>query len=204
MSQLKRIVNKAENCYQRLVIELRKTKGRTGVPVDVYLNTCLDCIDMVNKLPTAGKREKDKARKAIFNVYFKLKNYEGSERQTTHSFPKGKEISMEPSSMPLQSTHAYKGGLGFSGVSNALFLQNSGSKKNPYWNPPKKRAPVISVPREQWDSILAKMEQDHIDQDRLTMREFHREMEQEKREVLHEVRRLRKNSDSDIRKPLIL
>ena len=63
---------------------------------------------------------------------------------------------------------------------------------------------MISVPREQWDSILAKMEQDHIDQDRLTMREFHREMEQEKREVLHEVRRLRKNSDSDIRKPLIL
>ena len=184
-------MNKAENCYQRCVVELRKTRGASGIPIDMYLNTCLDCVEMLNKLPNVSKSQKDRAREAIFKVYFKLQKYSGSERQTTHPFPKGKEISMEPSSMPLQSTNAYKGGLGFSGVSDGLFLQNSGPKKNPYWNPPARQAPVKTLPKEDYPAIMEEYEERRLDDARLTMDEWNEEMDREKRELLYEMRQLR-------------
>ena len=62
MRQLKRIVTKAENCFQRCVIELRKTRGAAGIPIDVYLNTCLDCVEMVNRLPNISEEQRENAR----------------------------------------------------------------------------------------------------------------------------------------------
>ena len=198
MSQLNRLVKKAENCFERCVIEIKKTKGASGVPIDFYLNTCLDCIEAVNKLPES-KTSKEKAREAIFNVYFKLQKYNGSERQTTHPFPIGKEISIEVISMPLKSADEHSGGLGFSAVPDDLFLQRSGKSKDPYWNPPKRPAPVKTLPKEDYPAIMEEYEERRLESDRLTMQEFHKEMEQEKREILHEMRQLRKGCDTDKR-----
>ena len=198
MSQLNRLVKKAENCFERCVIETKKTRGASGVPIDFYLNTCLDCIEAVNKLPES-KANKEKAREAIFNVYFKLQKYNGSERQTTHPFPIGKEISIEVISMPLKSADEHSGGLGFSAVPDDLFLQRSGKSKDPYWNPPKRPAPVKTLPKEDYPAIMEEYEERRLESDRLTMQEFHKEMEQEKREILHEMRQLRKGCDTDKR-----
>ena len=198
MSQLNRIITKAENCFQRCVIELRKTKGASGIPIDVYLNTCLDCVEMVNKLPNLSKTERHNARQKIFAVYFKLQKYSGPERQTSDPFPKGKETHMETIDKSLVSADSYKGGLGFSSVSDGLFLQNSGSKSNPYWKPTK-TAPVKTLPKEDYPAIMEEYEERRLESDRLTMKEFHKEMEQEKRELLYEMRQLQQGRNTNKR-----
>ena len=121
MSQLKRIITKAENCFQRCVIELRKTRGSAGIPIDFYLNTCLDCVEMVN----------------------------------------------------------------------------------PYWKPTKK-AKVKTLPKEDYPAMMHEYEERRLDDARLTMAEFHEEMEQEKREVLHDLRKLRENSNPNKRRVPIM
>ena len=198
MSQLNRIITKAENCFQRCVIELRKTKGASGIPIDVYLNTCLDCVEMVNKLPNLSKTERHNARQKIFAVYFKLQKYSGPERQTTHPFPTGKETHMETIDKPLVSANSYKGGLGFSSVADGLFLQNSGSKSNPYWKPTK-TAPVKTLPKEDYPAIMEEYEERRLDDARLTMAEFHEEMDREKRELLYEMRQLQQGRNTNKR-----
>ena len=198
MSQLKRIITKAENCFQRCVVELRKTKGVSGIPIDVYLNTCLDCVEMVNKLPNLSKTERHNARQKIFAVYFKLQKYSGPERQTTHPFPTGKETHMETIDKPLVSANSYKGGLGFSSVADGLFLQNSGSKSNPYWKPTK-TAPVKTLPKEDYPAIMEEYEERRLDDARLTMAEFHEEMDREKRELLYEMPQLQQGRNTNKR-----
>ena len=198
MSQLKRIITKAENCFQRCVIELRKTRGSAGIPIDVYLNTCLDCVEMVNKLPNLSKTERHNARQKIFAVYFKLQKYSGPERQTTHPFPTGKETHMETIDKPLVSANSYKGGLGFSSVADGLFLQKSGSKSNPYWKPTK-TAPVKTLPKEDYPAIMYEYEERRLDDARLTMAEFHEEMDREKRELLYDLRQLREKGNPNKR-----
>ena len=196
MSQLKRIVTKAENCFQRCVIELRKTRGSAGIPIDFYLNTCLDCVEMVNRLPQISKKEKEKAREKIFAVYFKLQKYSGPERQTTNAFPIGKETHMETLDTSTVSTHAYKGGLGFSGVADGLFLQKAGRQTNPYWKPTK-RSKAKTLPKEDYPAIMEDYEEKRLDDARLTMDEFREEMDREKRELLYEMRRLLEGCDTN-------
>jgi len=203
MSQLKRIITKAENCFQRCVIELRKTRGSAGIPIDVYLNTCLDCIEMVNKLPNISEKKREDAREKIFAVYFKLQKYSGPERQTRHAFPEGKETHMEVIDKPLASANSYQGGLGFSGISDGLFLQKAGRQTNPYWKPTKK-AKVKTLPKEDYPDIMYEYEERRLDDARLTMAEFHEEMDREKREVLHDLRRLRENSNPNKRRVPIM
>ncbi len=203
MSQLKRIITKAENCFQRCVIELRKTRGSAGIPIDVYLNTCLDCVEMVNRLPNLSKRGRANAREKIFAVYFKLQKYRGPERQTRHAFPEGKETHMETIDKPLLSANSYQGGLGFSGVADGLFLQKSGSKSNPYWKPTK-TAPVKTLPKEDYPAMMYEYEERRLDDARLTMAEFHEEMDREKREVLYDLRQLREKGNPNKRRVPIM
>ena len=203
MRQLKRIVTKAENCFQRCVIELRKTRGSAGIPIDFYLNTCLDCVEMVNKLPSISEKERKDAREAIFAVYFKLQKYSGPERQTTNAFPIGKETHMEVIDKPLASANSYQGGLGFSGVADGLFLQKTGRQTNPYWKPTKK-AKVKTLPKEGYPAMMYEYEEKRLDDARLTMAEFHEEMDREKREVLHDLRQLRENSNPNKRRVPIM
>jgi len=203
MSQLKRIITKAENCFQRCVIELRKTRGSAGIPIDVYLNTCLDCVETVNRMPNLSKKEKADAREKIFAVYFKLQKYSGPERQTRHAFPDGKETHMEVIDKPLASANSYQGGLGFSGVADGLFLQKTGRQTNPYWKPTKK-AKVKTLPKEGYPAMMYEYEEKRLDDARLTMAEFHEEMDREKREVLHDLRQLRENSNPNKRRVPIM
>ena len=203
MSQLKRIITKAENCFQRCVIELRKTRGSAGIPIDFYLNTCLDCVEMVNKLASISEKEREDAREKIFAVYFKLQKYGGPERQTTNAFPIGKETHMEVIDKPLASANSYQGGLGFSGVSDGLFLQKTGRQTNPYWKPTKK-AKVKTLPKEGYPAMMYEYEEKRLDDARLTMAEFHEEMDREKREVLHDLRQLRENSNPNKRRVPIM
>ena len=203
MSQLKRIITKAENCFQRCVIELRKTRGSAGIPIDVYLNTCLDCVETVNRMPNLSKKEKADAREKIFAVYFKLQKYSGPERQTRHAFPDGKETHMEVIDKPLASANSYQGGLGFSGVADGLFLQKTGRQTNAYWKPTKK-AKVKTLPKEGYPAMMYEYEEKRLDDARLTMAEFHEEMDREKREVLHDLRQLRENSNPNKRRVPIM
>jgi hypothetical protein len=203
MSQLKRIITKAENCFQRCVIELRKTRGSAGIPIDVYLNTCLDCVETVNRMPNLSKKEKADAREKIFAVYFKLQKYSGPERQTRHAFPDGKETHMEVIDKPLASANSYQGGLGFSGVADGLFLQKTGRQTNPYWKPTK-RDKVKTLPKEGYPAMMYEYEEKRLDDARLTMAEFHEEMDREKREVLHDLRQLRENSNPNKRRVPIM
>ena len=203
MSQLKRIITKAENCFQRCVIELRKTRGSAGIPIDFYLNTCLDCVEMVNKLASISEKERKDAREKIFAVYFKLQKYGGPERQTTNAFPIGKETHMEVIDKPLASANSYQGGLGFSGVADGLFLQKTGRQTNPYWKPTKK-AKVKTLPKEGYPAMMYEYEEKRLDDARLTMAEFHEEMDREKREVLHDLRQLRENSNPNKRRVPIM
>lgn len=203
MSQLKRIITKAENCFQRCVIELRKTRGAAGIPIDVYLNTCLDCVEMVNRLPNIEDKDRENAREKIFAVYFKLQKYSGPERQTSDPFPKGKETHMETIDKPLPSASSYKGGLGFSGVSDGLFLQKTGRQTNAYWKPTKRR-PIKILPKEDHPAIMHEYEERRLDDARLTMAEFHEEMDREKREVLHDLRQLREKGNPNKRRVPIM
>ena len=203
MSQLKRIITKAENCFQRCVIELRKTRGSAGIPIDFYLNTCLDCVEMVNKLASISEKERKDAREKIFAVYFKLQKYGGPERQTTNAFPIGKETHMEVIDKPLASANSYQGGLGFSGVADGLFLQKTGRQTNPYWKPTKK-AKAKTLPKEGYPAMMYEYEEKRLDDARLTMAEFHEEMDREKREVLHDLRQLRENSNPNKRRVPIM
>ena len=198
MSQLKRIITKAENCFQRCVVELRKTKGWSGIPIDMYLNTCLDCVEMVNRLPNVDDEDREDAREKIFAVYFKLQKYRGPERQTTNAFPIGKETHMETIDKPLASANSYKGGLGFSSVADGLFLQKTGRQTNDYWKPTKRR-PAKTLPKEDYPAIMEEYEERRLDDARLTMAEFHEEMDREKRELLYEMRQLQQGRNTNKR-----
>ena len=103
----------------------------------------------------------------------------------------------------LISAEALKGGLGFSGISNALFLQQSGPKHDDYWKPPPKK-PVTLIPKKDYGKIQADYERVKEETLRMDLDEFHEEMKRQKEELLHEVRKLRETSDTDKRRVLIL
>jgi len=195
MRPYNKIINKAEHLLRELKIESEKTGQYRGIPIEVYKNYCLNYVEQISKLKNITKNQKFEGRKRIFDVYFKLQEYEGPERQTE----KGQEIPFSS----LQSANAYKGGLGFSGISDALFLQASGPKINPYWKPPPKK-PATLIPKKDYDIIQADYEKHKEETGRMTLDEFHEEMDRQKREVLYEVRKLRETSNTDKGDVLIL
>ena len=194
MRPYNKIIKKAENLLRDIRIKSQKNV-MSGIPIEVYKNYCLDYAERLSKLKNITKNQKFEGRKRIFDVYFKLQEYEGPERQTE----KGQEIPFSS----LQSANAYKGGLGFSGISDALFLQASGPKINPYWKPPPKK-PATLITKKDYDIIQADYEKHKEETGRMTLDEFHEEMDRQTREVLYEVRKLRETSDTDKGDVLIL
>ena len=192
MRPYNKIINKAEHLLRELKIESEKTGQYRGIPIEVYKNYCLNYVEQISKLKNITKNQRFEGRKRIFNVYFKLQEYEGPERQTK----RGREIPFSS----LQSANAYKGGLGFSGISDGLFLQSSGPKINQYWKPPPK-SKVKTAPSSVHDWLM----EDYEERRPLTLDEFHEEMDRQKREVLYEMRKLReRQSDSSKRTVLIM
>ena len=200
MRQVNKIINKGENLLKKIGAEINRTQGVHGIPIDIYMNDCLKYIDTVNNLKNISKRQKEKAKKRLFNIYFSLQDYEGAERQTRKPWPQGKEIALaDLRGEYLISADAFKGGLGFSGISSGMFLQQSGPKHDQYWKPtPKSKVKTAPSSVHEW------MMEDYEARRPITLDEFHEEMDRQKREVLYEVRKLRKTSDTDKRDILIL
>ena len=194
MRPYNKIIKKAENLLRDIKIKSQKNV-MSGIPIEVYKNYCLDYAERLSKLKNITKNQKFEGRKRIFDVYFKLQEYEGPERQTE----KGQEIPFSS----LQSANAYKGGLGFSGISDALFLQASGPKINQYWKPPPKK-PVVLIPKKDYGIIQADHERVKEETHRMNLDEFHEEMRRQKEELLYEMRKLREASDTDKGDILIL
>ena len=200
MDKIIKIIKKAENLLTQIGAEINKTQGKHGIPIDIYMNDCLGYINAVNNLTNVTKKRKEKAKKKLFSIYLSLQDYKGSERQTRKPFPKGREIAIEEiGGSYLTSADAYKGGLGFSGISSGMFLQNSGPKHDQYWNPPSK-SKVRLISPEEHDTIQATHEENR----RETYKEWEEEMKRQKREVLYEMRKLRETSDTTPRRVLIM
>ena len=200
MDRINKIIKKAENLLTQIGAEINKTQGEHGIPIDIYMNDCLGYINTVNKLTNVTKKKKEKAKKKLFSIYLSLQDYKGSERQTRKPFPKGREVSIEEiGSYYLTSADAYKGGLGFSGISSGMFLQNSGPKHDQYWKPPSK-SKVRLISPEEYDIIQAEYEENRRD----TYEEWEEEMRLQKKELLYEMRKLRETSDTTTRRILIL
>ena len=200
MRQVNKIINKGENLLKKIGAEINRTQGVHGIPIDIYMNDCLKYIDTVNNLKNISKRQKEKAKKRLFNIYFSLQDYEGAERQTRKPWPQGKEIALaDLRGEYLISADAFKGGLGFSGISSGMFLQQSGPKHDQYWKPtPKFKVKIAPLSTHDW------MMEDYEERRPLTLDEFHEEMDKQKSEVLYEVRKLREASDPNPRRVLIL
>ncbi len=200
MDKINETIKKAENLLTQIGAEINKTQGKHGVPIDIYMNDCLGYINSINKLANVTKKKKEKAKKKLFSIYLSLQDYKGSERQTRKPFPKGREVSIEEiGGYYLTSADAYKGGLGFSGISSGMFLQNSGPKHDQYWKPPSKSEARLISPEEH-DIIQAEYEENRRD----TYEEWEEEMKLQKKELLYEMRRLRETSDTTTRRVLIL
>tara|TARA_R100001530_G_scaffold23850_2_gene19432 strand:- start:941 stop:1543 length:603 start_codon:yes stop_codon:yes gene_type:complete len=200
MDRINKIIKKAENLLTQIGAEINKTQGEHGIPIDIYMNDCLGYINTVNKLTNVTKKKKEKAKKKLFSIYLSLQDYKGSERQTRKPFPKGREVSIEEiGGYYLTSADAYKGGLGFSGISSGMFLQNSGPKHDQYWKPPSK-SKVRLISPEEYDIIQAEYEENRRD----TYEEWEEEMRLQKKELLYEMRKLRETSDTTTRRILIL
>ena len=200
MDRINKIIKKAENLLTQIGAEINKTQGEHGIPIDIYMNDCLGYINTVNKLTNVTKKKKEKAKKKLFSIYLSLQDYKGSERQTRKPFPKGREVSIEEiGGYYLTSADAYKGGLGFSGISSGMFLQNSGPKHDQYWKPPSK-SKVRLISPEEYDIIQAEYEENRRD----TYEEWEEEMRLQKKELLYEMRKLRGISDTNTRRILIL
>ena len=200
MRQVNKIINKGENLLKKIGAEINRTQGVHGIPIDIYMNDCLKYIDTVNNLKNINKRQKEKAKKRLFNIYFSLQDYQGAERQTRKPWPQGKEIALaDLRGEYLISADAFKGGLGFSGISSGMFLQQSGPKHDQYWKPtPKSKVKIAPSSVHEW------MMEDYEEKRSLTLDEFHEEMKRQKEELLYEMRKLREASDTDKGDVLIL
>ena len=200
MRQVNKIINKGENLLKKIGAEINRTQGVHGIPIDIYMNDCLKYIDTVNNLKNINKRQKEKAKKRLFNIYFSLQDYQGGERQTRKPWPQGKEIALaDLRAEYLISADAFKGGLGFSGISSGMFLQQSGPKHDQYWKPtPKSKVKIAPSSVHEW------MMEDYEEKRSLTLDEFHEEMKRQKEELLYEVRKLRGTSETDKGDILIL
>jgi len=200
MRQVNKIINKGENLLKKIGAEINRTQGVHGIPIDIYMNDCLKYIDTVNNLKNINKRQKEKAKKRLFNIYFSLQDYQGAERQTRKPWPQGKEIALaDLRGEYLISADAFKGGLGFSGISSGMFLQQSGPKHDQYWKPtPKSKVKTAPSSMHEW------MMEDYEEKRSLTLDEFHEEMKRQKEELLYEMRKLRETSDTDKGDVLIL
>lgn len=206
--KISKILSKANNLLIKINVESKKTGQMKGIPIEIYMNDCLGYIEGINTLSNISNKQREMARRRLFDIYFQLQSFRGSERQTRKP---DKEIPFSSLSVDIDSiadvgllaADAYQGGLGYS-VAKGQFLTDTTPKTNPYWKPPKKKAPVLDASRETYDTILSQYLEEKEKYHRMTLNEFHEEMDRQKQEVLYEVRKLREASDTDQRRVFIL
>ena len=177
---LNKFVRKAEGLLDKVTYNMY-LKGT--VPIEIYKNRCLHYIEAVNKLKEVDADAKTQAKQRIFNVYFKLQEYDGAERQEnkqTFHTREDVEIPLETVGDLLDTAVAdayrktqFAGGLGFSTSRGLTLAEGMGKLINNYWQPPKKAAPVRMV-----DPSTASYTPKE------TMQEWRDKMAAEKKEIL--------------------
>jgi hypothetical protein len=197
MNKIISIVNKAYNLEKELKYE---RSINNSVPLDNFLNRCLLYMEKIDLLsvPSKHRTDKYKAKKIVYNIYNILQKYKGTERQD-YNFERTlsiNSINLEDQHDSLKSATQYSGGgMGFAHVNwnHALFMSTHSKSEKPinhYWRPPMKPAPVVSVPKEEWNNILNNMEEERIKNNKLTMEEWRLDMENQKKDVLKSCREL--------------
>ena len=149
---LKKFIRKAEGLLDKVTYNMY-LKGT--VPIEVYKNRCLHYIQAVNKLRDVDPDARTRAKQRIFNVYFKLQEYDGPERQENRqTFNTGEdvEIPLETVGDLLDTAVAdayrktqFAGGLGYSTSKGLTLSEGMGKQINNYWQPPAKAAPVKKI-----------------------------------------------------------
>ena len=152
--QLNKLVYNIEKILNRIPHDI-KHKG--GFFIDHYMKECLETVDRVNKFVNITTRQKLKAKKRIFKVYFKLQKY------------KGPHVSHHDKQRII-----YAGGLGYASVSRAILTERMGKTVNHYWKPTKP-TPII-YETDGWSY-----------QGKETMEEWKAKMTAEKESILNEL-----------------
>ena len=125
-----------------------------STPAEPLKNYCLKNIEALNKLNRKALGIPDSlydyAKKRMFDIYFELQEYRGTERPIVDN---NRELALEDIihlldeySVESYAAEARVGGLGFSSISGATLYTSEALDHNEYWKPPKKRASMLDKP----------------------------------------------------------
>ena len=151
---LNKYIKRAEGLLDQVSYNIH-LKGT--VPIEPYRNRCLKLIEAVNKLTGIEPDQLSTAKERLFNVYFKLQEYDGPERSSDRSIPPDYddiEVSIDSVSSLLDAAvvsayqkNQHAGGMGFATSRGMTLSEGIGKPVNRYWNPILGAAknPVIQV-----------------------------------------------------------
>ena len=123
------------------------------------MEECLESVDRVNELQNVTTRQKLKAKKRIFEVYFKLQEY------------KGPQVAYHDKQRII-----YTGGLGYASVSKAVLTERLGKAIDHYWKPTKKRRCLqldVSMVICNFKQTTEEWRQDMVKQKKIILNEMH-------------------------------
>jgi len=174
INTLHRLINKAENLERKIAWDIKK-RGTT--PIETYKNRCLMYAERVNDLTNVSEEAKQAAKRRIFNVYFRLQDYAGSESITPDREEYLEELlpELDMAIVEAYSSNSRTGGMGFSSTTNMMLVEGLKAAKNPYWlasNAAKTQAP-------EYDGK-------YVYKPKQTMVQWKVEMKDQKREMLNE------------------
>ena len=138
---LNKYIKRAEGLLDQVSYNIH-LKGT--VPIEPYRNRCLNLIEAVNKLTGIDPNQLSAAKERLFNVYFKLQEYDGPERSSDRSIPPNYddvEVSIDSVTHLLDEAivssyqkNQHAGGLGFSTSRGMTLSEGMGQPVNQYWN----------------------------------------------------------------------
>ena len=184
---IENLIKKTENILRRSNYHM-VNQGST--PVEPLKNYCLKNIETLNKLNRKALDIPDTlydyAKRRMFDIYFELQEYRGTERQILNN---NREIALEDiinlldkHSVESYAANSRTGGLGFSSISGATLYVSEAMDHNEYWKPPKKRGELKGTMVGSYGPIEYKPKQ--------TIEAWRDEMSLQKKEIMDEVYRL--------------
>jgi|TARA_R100001530_G_scaffold52915_2_gene39082 hypothetical protein len=184
---IRNLVVKTENLLRRSNYHMVR-QGST--PIEPLKNYCLKNIEALNKLNRKALNIPDSlydyAKKKMFDVYFELQDYRGTERSIVDNH---RELALEDIinlldeyAVESYAAESRSGGLGFSSINGATLYISEAMNRNEYWKPPKKRGELKGTMVGSYGPIEYKPKQ--------TIEAWRDEMALQKKEVMDEVYRL--------------
>ena len=182
---IKDLLIKTDNILRRSNYHI-VNQGST--PAESLKNYCLKNIETLNKLNRKALNIPDNlydyAKKRMFDTYFELQEYRGTERPVVDN---NRELALEDIihlldeyAVESYAAEARTGGLGFSSISGATLYISEALDHNEYWKPPKKRGSMLDKP--DYGVVEFKPKQ--------TIEAWREDMVLQKKEVMDEVYRL--------------